>query len=141
MGLIDAKQIDKTNWNDNKLEWLSGGDPAPIVYNPFNITTYQVARKDDSYSEIFFLFDGKAEEGGDEPFTDGREHKICFLNIDSTSVEIGVGLSPDETATGTSIVRDTIGTVVLPSHSIITIYFYWVTFGDERYCIVHHVVT
>lgn len=139
--MIDAKQVDKTDWNDNKLEWLSGGDSEPIVYNPYNITTYQVARKDNSYSEIFFLFDGKAVAGGDEPFTDGRQHKISYLNSDSTAVEIGVGLSPDETATGTSICRDTIGTVVLQPQSIITIYFYWVTFGDIRYCIVHHEVT
>lgn len=139
MGLIDEKQVDKTDWNDHKNAWLQGGDTAPIVYYPLNETTFQVVRKDDNYVAITFLFDSRTKDGG-VILTDGREHKVIYKNDVGTSVEVEVGLSPSEYLLGNCTYRDTIGTINLQGWQCLMIYYCWVEFGGTRNCFIHHVI-
>lgn len=138
--MIDSKQIDKTDWNDHSFVLLDNTTGVSNIFNPLNETTYQVVRKGNDYSAKIFYFDSKISSTGPEPICDGREHKISYLNNLATSIEVEVGLSAYESSAN-SILRDSIGTVILQPWNMMTIYFYWVKFGGIRYCIVHHVIT
>lgn len=140
MSKIDAKQVDKTGWNDHKKVDLEA-PPNFKIFNPLNETTYLKIIDNKEFVERNFIFDSKNEYGGGYPFCDGRPHKICVINtLSYETIEINVGLSADEWNAG-SIMRETIGTTLLLPQRAMTISFYWVEFNDRRYCIVHHVIT
>ena len=138
MGLIDEKQVDKTGWNDHKMEDISSSDVFVNVYNPANETTYLFVRKGTTPYEHVFIFDSKYYPESGYPLCDGREHKICLCNTSTTSVEVGTKPSDDEIHDG-SLVWD-IGTVILPAGAIMTLYYYWVEFDGIRHCIIHYYV-
>lgn len=140
MSKIDAKQVDKTGWNDHKKVDLKA-PPDFNIFNPLNETTYLKIIDNKEFLERNFIFDSKTEDGGGARICDGRPHKICVINtLSYESIEINVGLSADEWNDG-SIIRETKGTTLLLPQRAMTISFYWVEFEDRRYCIVHHVIT
>lgn len=137
--MIDSKQIDKTDWNDHKMEDISSSDVFVNVYNPANETTYLFVRKVVTPYEHIFVFDSKNSSESGYPLCDGRVHKICLFNMSSTLVEVGTNPSDSEFH-DESIVFD-IGTVTLPAGAVMTIWFYWLEVLDKRRCIIHYLIT
>lgn len=137
--MIDAKQIDLTDWNDHVMLDISSSDVFAPINNPANETTYLFLRKGTTPYEHIFVFDSSTGSTGGYPICDGREHKICLFNISTTSVEVGTSPSDSEVQDG-SIVMD-IGTVTLAAGAVMTMWFYWLEVLGIRRCIIHYLIT
>lgn len=138
MPKIDAKQVDKTGWNDHVLEDISSSDVLVNIFNPANETTYLLVREGTTPIEHIFVFDAKTNPTT-RPLCDGRVHKICLCNMSSTSVEVGTHKSDDEIHDGSSVVD--IGTVSLAAGAIMTLWFYWLEINGKRHCLIHYLFT
>lgn len=138
MPLIDAKQVDKTDWNDNAYIDGLGNDVDIDIFNPLQPTTYMVIRKKTPPYEYVFRFDSQIADGINGQL-DGREHKVVIANLESIDVEINAYLSAAEVANN-SVFRVDPGTVVLAPGQVMTIRYYWLLL-DVNYCVIDYVIT
>lgn len=136
--MIDSKQIDKTDWNDNTFIDGLGNEVDIDIFNPLQPTTYVVIRKKTPPYEYVFRFNSQIFDGVSGQL-DGREHKVVIANIEKTPVEINADLSEAEYLNN-SVMRVDIGTVILYPGQIMTIKYFWVLL-DVNYLVISYVIT
>lgn len=140
MGLIDEKQVDKTNWNDNTYIDGYGNDIDIDIYNPLQPTTYiVVSKRKPPYEYILHFSSYLSDDITQSNIIDGREHKVVIANIDTEAVEVNGYLSGTEIGEE-SVFRQDWGTVILEPGQVMTIRYFWVLL-NVKYCIVDYVIT
>lgn len=139
MPLIDQKQVDKTDWNDNAYIDGLGNDVDILIFNPLQPTTYIVVNKRKPPYECVLHFDSSTTEDLSQKIIDGREHKVVVANIDTEAVTVEGYLSGNEMAEE-SLFRQDWGTITLKPGQVMTIRYFWIQL-DVRYCIVDYVIT
>ena len=139
MGLIDQKQVDKTDWNDNTYIDGLGNDPDIDIFNPLQPTTYIVINKRKPPYGYVVHFDSSTTADLSQKIIDGRDHKVVIANLDSSPVEVEGYLSANEIAEE-SIFREDWGTIMIQPGQVMTIRYYWVLL-NVRHCIVDYVIT
>lgn len=139
MSKIDAKQVDKTGWNDNDYIEGLGNDVNVEIFNPLQPTTYIVLNERKPPYEYVLLFDSSTSVDLSEKIIDGREHKVVIANLDSYPVDVEGRLSNKEIADGSDYRMDW-GRISIEPKQVMTIRYFWIQL-DVRCCIVDYVIT